>query len=67
MLWETSLQFWETSGIPSKRGTGVKSEGVAKTPQDSIGGDETQFVDPIAPRKIMGPMSSLQIVPNLGN
>ena len=67
LLWETSLQFWETSGIPSKRGTGVKSEGVAKTPEDSIDGDETQVVDPIAPRKIMGPRSSLQVVPNRGN
>ena len=67
MLWETSLQFWETSRIPPKRGTGVKTEGVAKTPEDTIDGDETQVVDPIAPRKIMSLRSSLQVVPNLGN
>ena len=65
--WETSRQFWETSRIPPKRGTGVKTEGVAKTPEDIIDGGETQVVDPIVPRKIMGPRSSLQVVPNRGN
>ena len=40
LLWETSLQFWETSRIPPKRGTGVKTEGVAKTPEDIIDGGE---------------------------
>ena len=62
MLWETGLQFWETSGIPSKRGTGVKSEGAAKTLEDSIDGVEPQVIDPIAQRMIMGPRRSLQVV-----